>query len=148
MESPDHNCAKNSKTIFPEMLIFGMQASWALFFQNILTNPIISQINFYDVITLELFLFFLSPRSVFISVFRSCSELVFVLGLNEKFRPTYPHFFLQPSSTCMSVLMNRKPTKSFSIIHHDVQFLWPCHQRLESKIVGGSPPSLERNNLF
>ena len=35
-----------SETICPKMLVFGKQASWMLFFQNILTNPIISQIYF------------------------------------------------------------------------------------------------------
>ena len=34
-----------SETIYPEMLIFGTRASWMLFFQNILTNPIISKIQ-------------------------------------------------------------------------------------------------------
>ena len=34
-----------SETIYPEMLIFGTRASWTLFFQNILTNPIISKIQ-------------------------------------------------------------------------------------------------------
>ena len=29
----------------PEMLIFGKYASWTLFFQSILTNPIISEIS-------------------------------------------------------------------------------------------------------
>ena len=33
------------------MLIFGKYASWTLIFQNTLTNPIISEISFYDVIT-------------------------------------------------------------------------------------------------
>ena len=46
MEFSKHNWATISETIFPEMLIFGKQASWALFFQNILTNPIISKISF------------------------------------------------------------------------------------------------------
>ena len=41
-----HNWAMISKTICPEMLIFGNQTSWTLFFQNILTNPIISEISF------------------------------------------------------------------------------------------------------
>ena len=33
-------------TICHEMLIFGKWASWTLFFQNILTNPVISEISF------------------------------------------------------------------------------------------------------
>ena len=37
------------------MLIFGKYASWTSFFQNIQTNPIISEISFYDVITLVLY---------------------------------------------------------------------------------------------
>ena len=56
MESLEHNWANISETICPEMLFIGKQASWMLFFQNVLTNPINSQIfNFYDVITLELY---------------------------------------------------------------------------------------------
>ena len=46
MESPEHNWANISETICPKLLIFGEQAPWTLFFQNILTNPIISQISF------------------------------------------------------------------------------------------------------
>ena len=46
MESSEHNWANISETICPKVLIFGEQASWTLFFQNILTNPIISQISF------------------------------------------------------------------------------------------------------
>ena len=47
MESSEHNWANISKTICPTMLVFGKKASWMLFFQNILTNPIISQIQFF-----------------------------------------------------------------------------------------------------
>ena len=54
MEFSKHNWATISETICPEMLIFGKQASGTLFFQNIPTNPIISEI-FYDVITLVLY---------------------------------------------------------------------------------------------
>ena len=43
MESSEHHWANISETICPEMLVFGKQASQMLFFQNILTNPIISQ---------------------------------------------------------------------------------------------------------
>ena len=46
MEFSKHNWATISETICPEMLIFGKQASWTLFFQNILTNPMISEISF------------------------------------------------------------------------------------------------------
>ena len=46
MEFSKHNWATISETICPEMLIFGKLASWTLFFQNILTNPIISEISF------------------------------------------------------------------------------------------------------
>ena len=49
MEFCKHNWATISETICPQMLIFGKQASWTLSFQNILTNPIISEISFYDV---------------------------------------------------------------------------------------------------
>ena len=46
MESSEHNWAYYiSETICPEVLIFGKWASWTLFFQNILTNPIIHFIN-------------------------------------------------------------------------------------------------------
>ena len=47
MESSEHNWANISETICPKLLIFGEQASWTLFFQNSLTNPIISQISFF-----------------------------------------------------------------------------------------------------
>ena len=55
MEFSKHNWATISETICPEMLIFGKWASSTLFFQNILKNPIISEILFYDVITLVLY---------------------------------------------------------------------------------------------
>ena len=45
MESSEHNWANTSETICPEMLVFGKQAFGCFSFQNILTNPIISQIN-------------------------------------------------------------------------------------------------------
>ena len=45
MEFCKHNWATISETICPEMLIFGKQASWTLFFQNIRTNTIISEIS-------------------------------------------------------------------------------------------------------
>jgi len=44
--SKPHNWETISETICPEMLIFGKQASWILFFQNILTNPIIPESSF------------------------------------------------------------------------------------------------------
>ena len=46
MELSEHNWANISETIYPEMLIFGNKASWTLFFQNILANPIVSEIQF------------------------------------------------------------------------------------------------------
>ena len=46
MEFCMNNWATISETICPQMLIFGKYASWTLFFQNILTNPIISEISF------------------------------------------------------------------------------------------------------
>ena len=46
MEFYEYNWATISETICPQMLIFGKQASWTLFFQNILTNTIISEISF------------------------------------------------------------------------------------------------------
>ena len=46
MEFSKHNWAAISQTICPELLIFGKEASWRLLFQNILTNPIISEILF------------------------------------------------------------------------------------------------------
>ena len=46
MEFSKHNWATISETICPEMLVFGKQASWTLFFQNVLTNPRISEISF------------------------------------------------------------------------------------------------------
>ena len=53
MELSEHNSANISETICPTMPVFGKQASWMLYFQAILTNPIISNFNFYIVITLE-----------------------------------------------------------------------------------------------
>ena len=47
MESSEHNWANISETICPKLLTFGEQASWTLFFQDSLTNPIISQISFF-----------------------------------------------------------------------------------------------------
>ena len=47
MESSEHNWANISETICPTMLVFGKKASWMFFFQNILTNPIISQIQYF-----------------------------------------------------------------------------------------------------
>ena len=55
MEFSRHNWATISGKICPEMLIFGKEASWTFFFQNILTNPKISEIHFYDAITLVLY---------------------------------------------------------------------------------------------
>ena len=46
MEFSKHNWATISETIGPEMLIVGKSASWTLFFQNIRTNPTISEISF------------------------------------------------------------------------------------------------------
>ena len=46
MEFCKHNWATISETICPQMLIFGKKASWTLFFQNILINPIISENSF------------------------------------------------------------------------------------------------------
>ena len=46
MKFSKHNWAMISETICPEMLIFGKYASWTVFFQIILTNPIISEISF------------------------------------------------------------------------------------------------------
>ena len=47
MESSKHNWANISDTICPTMLVFGKKASWMFFVQNILTNLIISQIQFF-----------------------------------------------------------------------------------------------------
>ena len=53
MEFSEYNWAMISETICPQMLIFGKQASWTLFFQNILTNPIISEISFFMTSSLQ-----------------------------------------------------------------------------------------------
>ena len=47
MESSEHNWTNISETICPTMLVFGKKASWMFFFQTILMNPIISQIQFF-----------------------------------------------------------------------------------------------------
>ena len=57
MESLEHNWANISEKICLEVLVIGKKASWMLFFQNILTNPIISQIYFLCRHTLELYSF-------------------------------------------------------------------------------------------
>ena len=44
LELSENNWAKISETICSKMLIFGKWASWTLFFHNILTNAIISEI--------------------------------------------------------------------------------------------------------
>ena len=44
VESSQYNWANISEKICPTMLVFGKLASWMKFFQNILTNSIISQI--------------------------------------------------------------------------------------------------------
>ena len=53
-----------SETICPEILIFGKYASWTLFFQNILTNPIISEILFLWRHTLVLYFFLFTVCSI------------------------------------------------------------------------------------
>ena len=45
MESSEHNYANISETIFPEMLVLEGRPLGCCSFQNILTNPIISQIE-------------------------------------------------------------------------------------------------------
>ena len=55
MEFSKNNWVTISETICPEMLIFGKWASWTWFFQNILTNPIISEISFLCRHTLVLY---------------------------------------------------------------------------------------------
>ena len=57
MESLEHNWANISEKICLEVLVIGKKASWMLFFKNILTNPIISQIYFLWRHTLELYSF-------------------------------------------------------------------------------------------
>ena len=55
MEFSKHNWAAISDTICPKMLIFGKYASWTLFFQNMQTNPMISEISFLRRHTLVLY---------------------------------------------------------------------------------------------
>ena len=45
MEFSKRNWVYDLRENLPEMLIFGKWASWALFFQNIPTNPVISEIS-------------------------------------------------------------------------------------------------------
>ena len=59
----------------------------------------------------RLFLFFLPPRFVYISVSPNCSELAFVLGFNVKFGPTCLPLF-SSHRPLVELLMLRKPTKS------------------------------------
>ena len=56
MEFSQHNWDNISETICSQMLIFGKQASWTLFFQNTLTNPIYFRnitINYCYYVTLQ-----------------------------------------------------------------------------------------------
>ena len=46
---------RSQRQFAPKMLIFGKKASWTLFFQNVLTNPIISEISFLWSHTLVLY---------------------------------------------------------------------------------------------
>ena len=64
MEFSKYNWATISETICPEMLIFGKYASWTLFFQNILTNPITPEILFLWRHTLVLYFFLFTVCSI------------------------------------------------------------------------------------
>ena len=79
----------------------------------------------------RLFLFFLPPRFVYISVSPNCSDLAFVLGFSVKFGPTCLLLF---SSHCplVKLLMLRKPTKS-SCFLEDIRVPFDCKQQITTK---------------
>ena len=85
MEFSEYNWATISETICPQMLIFGKQASWTLIFQNILTNPIISEISFLCRHTFVLY----STRAFHqrLGIFPSLPDNARVLTLGSEFKP-------------------------------------------------------------
>ena len=74
----------------------------------------------------RLFLFFLPPRFVYISVSPNCSELAFVFGFSEKFASFLRHRPL------VELLMLRKPTKS-SCFLEDIRVPFDCKQQIATK---------------
>ena len=76
----------------------------------------------------RLFLFFLPPRFVYISVSPNCSELAFVLGFNVKFGPTCLPLF----SSHRPLVELRKPTKS-SCFLEDIRIPFDCKQQIITK---------------
>ena len=79
----------------------------------------------------RLFLFFLPPRFVYISVSPNCSELAFVLGFNVKFGPTCLPLF-SSHRPLIELLMLRKPTKS-SCFLEDIRVPFHCKQQIITK---------------
>ena len=79
----------------------------------------------------RLFLFFLPPRFVYISVSPNCSELAFVLGFNVKFGPTCLPLF-SGDRPLVELLMLRKPTKS-SCFLEDIRVPFDCKQQITTK---------------
>ena len=80
MEFSKHNWATISETMCPEMLIFGKWASWTLFFQNILTNPIISEISFLWRHTLVLYY---RVWQIFMRYFCNCGLEFWYCGISK-----------------------------------------------------------------
>ena len=79
----------------------------------------------------RLFLFFLPPRFVYISVSPNCSELAFVLGFNVKFGSTCLPLF-SSHRPLVELLMLRKPTKSFCFLE-DIRVPFDCKQQIATK---------------
>ena len=79
----------------------------------------------------RLFLFFLPPRFVYISVSPNCSELAFVLGFNVKFGPTYLPLF-SGDRPLVELLMLWKPSKS-SCFLEDIRVPFDCKQKITTK---------------
>ena len=80
----------------------------------------------------RLFLFFLPPRFVYISVSRNCSELAFVLGLNMKFGPTFAAFLLSHRPL---VELRSDASETYKIIGflENIRVPFDCKQQILAK---------------
>ena len=79
----------------------------------------------------RLFLFFLPPISVFISVLQNSSELAFVFGFSVKFEPSCLPLF-SSHRPLAELLMLRKPTKS-SWFLEDIRVPFDFKQQISTK---------------
>ena len=79
----------------------------------------------------RLFIFFLPPRFVYISVSPNCSELAFMLAFNVKFGPACLSLF-SSHRPLVEPLMLWKPTKS-SCFLEDIRVPFDCKQQIATK---------------